>query len=474
MKEGNNTGGITMHARSARTRLAVVCLLTIGSALAAGANEIAQPRAAIEPSRGVDEALHLADALMPGWSSTANLIARAERGIAISPVSLRTLPAHGPQRILVGLGSYVINAASDCAACHSGQAGYLSGGNPFFLDRDGHVVWTRNLTPDPETGLPLSLGQFLEAVRTGRDFHPGATRMLVVMPWTTLRWASAIDLTAVYAYLRSIPAVKNSVPPDSKDLPLPAAIPFPGDRYTDGVVDRHLGGEWTSFDAQRGREISPLGQPRPLGREHNAYGTGSYIANTFTHCNDCHTNPDRTADFSKVNTSAFLTGGTVFAVPPPLQSVFGQVRVMSQNVKGRANGFLQEPDDSYRRFREIVTSGTHADEPGRPPLGFPMNLVAANLKNLLDDDLFAVYTYVKRSPATRGETDQVRQPYARWCTPNAGCLPTETCAIAPGAGSGECVGGDCVAGTDCGACQTCEGGHCQAPAPDSECVASAQ
>ena len=99
--------------------------------------------------------------------------ARAARGLAISPVPLSLDGRTGRERRAIGLGSYIVNAASDCAGCHSGPAGFLSGGNPFFLG-GGQVVWTRNLTPDPTTGLALTRDQFLEAMRTGRDFHPGS------------------------------------------------------------------------------------------------------------------------------------------------------------------------------------------------------------------------------------------------------------------------------------------------------------
>lgn len=275
-----------------------------------------------------------------------SLADRAAQGLAISPVPISTDGLSQRQQQLIGLGSYIVNAASDCAGCHSGPAGFLSGGNPFFLDGAGHVVWSRNLTPDPVTGLPLSLDQFMEAVRTGRDFHPGETRQLVVMPWTTLRWASDLDLTAIYAYLRAVPAVSNAVPLDNKsDLPLPAAVPFPGHVYTDGVATRWLTGAHQSFDPLRGLEVSPLKQPRLRIAELVDYGVGSYIANTMAHCNDCHTHPDRTADQAKVNTAAFLTGGTVFTAPPPLQPLLGAVRATSANLKGTVHGFFNEPDD---------------------------------------------------------------------------------------------------------------------------------
>jgi hypothetical protein len=397
---------------------------------------------------------------------------RAERGLAISPVPLSTDGLSRKQRTLVGIGSYIVNAASDCSACHSTPAGFLSGGNPFFLDAQGHVVWTRNLTPDPATGLKLTLDQFKEAIRTGKDFHPGATRILVVMPWTTLRWASDADLDAIYAYLRAIPPVANAVPPDNKDLPLPASIPFPGKAYTDGNVVRPLRGDHRSFDGRRGLSISPLARPAGLEDEAlEAFGVGSYVVNALMHCNDCHTHPDRTPDSARVNTAAFLTGGTVFAVPPPLQPVFKQVRTMSANLKGAAYGFFVEPEDSYQRFHDLVHTGTHVDETPPRPLGFPMNLVAGSLRNLLDDDLHAVYAYVKGIPATTGGADQPRQSYARLCGADADCYAGETCATA----THECVGKPCGADRDCDACQTCDGGgHCQAPAADSACLASAQ
>jgi hypothetical protein len=406
-----------------------------------------------------------------GREDEPSLRARAARGLAISPVPVDTAGLSAHQRRLVGLGSYIVNAASDCAACHTGPAGFLSGGNPFFLDAAGHVVWTRNLTPDPDTGLKLTWEQFEEAIRTGRDFHEGATTIMVVMPWTTLRWASELDLRAIYAYLRAIPPVNNPVPPDDKSgLPLPAAVPFPGHVYTDGLVVRRLPGNHRSFDPRRGLAISPLDQPAHLHRGRlEGYGVGSYVANALAHCNDCHTHPDRTADSARVNTDAFLTGGTVFAVPPPLQPVFKQLRTMSANLKGATHGFFSEPDDSLERFRDIIVSGTHADETPPRPLGFPMNLVAGNLKNLLDDDLEDVYEYVKRSPATTGAADAPRQPYARWCGSASDCATGETCAA-----SSECVGGACTSDLDCGACQTCGGGTCKAPATDSACVASAQ
>ena len=74
------------------------------------------------------------------------------------------------------------------------------------------VTYTANLTPDPETGLGLWTEQmFIRALRLGR--HMGASRPIQPpMPWEVYGRLSDEDLKAIFAYLRSIPPVKNRVP----------------------------------------------------------------------------------------------------------------------------------------------------------------------------------------------------------------------------------------------------------------------
>jgi len=74
------------------------------------------------------------------------------------------------------------------------------------------VSFTANLTPDPETGLGLwDEGSFIQAIRTGR--HEGRGRpILPPMPWPQYRNATDEDLSAIFAYLRSIPPIRNHVP----------------------------------------------------------------------------------------------------------------------------------------------------------------------------------------------------------------------------------------------------------------------
>ena len=74
------------------------------------------------------------------------------------------------------------------------------------------VSFTANLTPDSETGLGKWTEEtFIRALRTGR--HEGQGRpILPPMPYPMYRQATDEDLSAVFAFLQSIPPVRNRVP----------------------------------------------------------------------------------------------------------------------------------------------------------------------------------------------------------------------------------------------------------------------
>jgi cytochrome c553 len=82
------------------------------------------------------------------------------------------------------------------------------------------VSFAANLTPDEETGIGAwDENVFIRTLRTGK--HRGAGRdILPPMPWQTFARMTDDDLKAIFAYLKSIPPVKNKVPD-----PVPPAIP---------------------------------------------------------------------------------------------------------------------------------------------------------------------------------------------------------------------------------------------------------
>jgi mono/diheme cytochrome c family protein len=72
--------------------------------------------------------------------------------------------------------------------------------------------FTMNLTPDKETGLgDWTEEQFMATMKTGRDRGKGRP-LLPPMPYFNLAKLSDEDLRSVFAYLQSLPPVKNRVP----------------------------------------------------------------------------------------------------------------------------------------------------------------------------------------------------------------------------------------------------------------------
>jgi hypothetical protein len=83
------------------------------------------------------------------------------------------------------------------------------------------VSYVPNLTPDKATGVlaDVSEKEFIAAMRTGRHLGKGRP-ILPPMPWQVIGGATDTDLKALYAYLKSIPAISNKVP-EPIDPPAP-------------------------------------------------------------------------------------------------------------------------------------------------------------------------------------------------------------------------------------------------------------
>lgn len=82
------------------------------------------------------------------------------------------------------------------------------------------VSFAANLTPDPETGLGRwSEQDFLRTIRTGRHLGRGR-EVLPPMPIPVYSQMTDGDLKAVFAYLKSLPPIRNKVPE-----PIPPAQP---------------------------------------------------------------------------------------------------------------------------------------------------------------------------------------------------------------------------------------------------------
>jgi mono/diheme cytochrome c family protein len=74
------------------------------------------------------------------------------------------------------------------------------------------VSFTANLTPDRETGLgDWTEEMFIATMKTGRHQEKGRP-LLPPMPYFNLQGLSDEDIRSVFAYLQSLPPIKNRVP----------------------------------------------------------------------------------------------------------------------------------------------------------------------------------------------------------------------------------------------------------------------
>lgn len=74
------------------------------------------------------------------------------------------------------------------------------------------ITCAANLTPNDQTGIGLWTEEvFIKALKTGK--HMGAGRPIMPpMPWQNLSNLKSEDYAAIFAYLKSLPPIKNMVP----------------------------------------------------------------------------------------------------------------------------------------------------------------------------------------------------------------------------------------------------------------------
>lgn len=114
---------------------------------------------------------------------------RSARKAEAVPHPVRSTP--GPTATY---GRYLADIAS-CRSCHRPALG----GGPMTAPG---VPAAPDITP---AGLPgWTESDFVTLMRTGR--RPAGTPLHPIMPWTSYRWMSDSELTALWLYLRSVPA----------------------------------------------------------------------------------------------------------------------------------------------------------------------------------------------------------------------------------------------------------------------------
>jgi hypothetical protein len=115
-----------------------------------------------------------------------------------------------------------------CIGCHAtnGAQGpdltkYLAGGGTKLASKQGTYI-SRNLTPDPETGLSRRTDDDVKRVLRSGTFPDGHVVPYTSMPWASFSHWTEEDRHAVVVYLRNLPPVTHRIPePSLEPAPLP-------------------------------------------------------------------------------------------------------------------------------------------------------------------------------------------------------------------------------------------------------------
>src|SRR5215472_446543 len=284
------------------------------------------------------------------------------------PVTTRTFE-RTPQRL--ERGRYIATALSGCVYCHSPHdwnapghpmvtAMLGAGGVLPFANLPGRVVGP-NLTPDPETGAGRwSDDQLARAIREGIG-HDGRA-LFPLMPYPHYRNMSDEDLASVIVYFRSLPAVRHELPKSEIIFPVKYLI-----RSAPEPV------------------ILPVSE---IPMDSAPVVRGAYLVN-MAGCRDCHTPQEKGQDLP----------GMAFAGGFPFPGPWGNVA--TANITPDVSG-ISYYDEAL--FLELMHTGSVKARKLNPIM--PIQIY----KNLTDDDLKAMFAYLRTLKAVQHRVDNAEPP----------------------------------------------------------------
>jgi len=163
----------------------------------------------------------------------------------------------------VARGAYLA-LAGNCRGCHTERGGSDYAGGRAIATSFG-VFYAPNITPDPATGIGRwSEGDFWQALHNGK--RPDGAPLYPVFPYTHFTKLTREDVGAIYAYLKSVPAVSKANVDHN--------LQFPFDQ-------RWLLVAWRALYFRPGTYAAiETADPR--------WNRGAYLVQGLGHCGACH------------------------------------------------------------------------------------------------------------------------------------------------------------------------------------------
>lgn len=178
------------------------------------------------------------------------------------PVSSEPAAPAAPQ--LVQRGAYLARAGN-CVGCHSSPGGpAFAGGNA--IETPFGTVYAGNLTPDDETGLGRwNASHFWRAMHNGRS--KDGRLLYPAFPYPNYTQVTREDSDAIFAFLRSLPPVRQAVPAHELRWPYSSQA---------------------ALAVWRALYFTP-GTYAPEPSQTAQWNRGAYLVRGLGHCAACHT-----------------------------------------------------------------------------------------------------------------------------------------------------------------------------------------
>jgi len=244
----------------------------------------------------------------------------------------------------------VMYHAGGCISCHRGigpDVDKPAGGRA--LKVPGDVLYPPNITPDIQTGIggwtPI---QFVNAMKRG--LSPDNNHYIPAYPYTSYAWMKTSDILDLFAYLKTLPPVKNQV--ERKSFALGRfALAF---------------WKWLAL---------PKNEFRPIAGKSAQWNRGAYLVTGPGHCAECHTPRN---GIMLLNRARWLAGG-----PHPVEK--GNVPSL-RNLIGRKR--FKDANDIFNALKYGEALGYKDISSGG------MGDVQENLSKLPDEDLKSIAVYL--------------------------------------------------------------------------------
>src|SRR5262245_56295960 len=177
------------------------------------------------------------------------------------PIAATDERASTPEQL--SRGAYLARAGN-CSACHTDRGGLPYAGGRGIPTPFG-TVYASNLTPDLKSGIgSWSAAQFWRAMHHGRS--KDGRLLYPAFPYPSFTRVTREDADALYAYLRSVPPMKQ--------VNRPHALRFPYDTQAALAVWRAMFFRPQAFEVQPGRSAE--------------WNRGRYLVQGLGHCAACH------------------------------------------------------------------------------------------------------------------------------------------------------------------------------------------